>query len=118
MPYKDPEQRRNYDADYKRLRRAGSPTLSNPLVPPAERIATARDVLDLLSEQMHLVRSAENADPMDRARTVGFLCGICLKAIESGDQAARIEALERALKLRVTEQREQERASKRSNGHG
>jgi hypothetical protein len=123
MPYKDDAARRAYDADYKRLRRSGGPTLSNPLVPPEVRLQTARDVLDLFARQVDAVQADPDADVMDRARTVGFLASIALRAIEAGDQAARIEALERALKLRAEDQKKATVAAAaakqgRSNGHG
>lgn len=117
MPYKDPADRRAYDADYKRLRRAGCPTLSSPLVPPEVRLQTARDVLQLLADQVNAVRAAAEADPLDKARTIGFLAGIALRAIEAGDQQARIEALERALKVRATEQKQAEKERKKADGH-
>ena len=110
VPYKDPDARRAYDADYKRLRRGGSPTLSTPLVPPEVRLQTAKDVLALLADQVAAVQAAPDADVFDRARTVGFLASIALRAIEAGDQAARIEALERALKVRADQQKAAEKA--------
>ncbi|HEX8915004.1 MAG TPA: hypothetical protein VF796_21810 [Humisphaera sp.] len=122
MPYKDEAERRAYDAAYKRLRRAGGPTLSTPLVPPDVRLQTARDVLDLLAQQVNDVQADPDVDVLDRARTVGFLASIALRAIEAGDQQARIEALERALKLRADEQKKTAAAAAarngRSNAHG
>jgi hypothetical protein len=105
MPYKDPEARRTYDTAYKQLRRGGGPALSNPLVPPEVRLQTARDVLALLAEQVNAVQAAPDADPLEKARVVGFLAGVALRAIEAGDQQARLEALERTLKMRSDEAR-------------
>src|SRR3954466_8578897 len=106
MPYKDPEARRTYDTAYKQLRRGGGPALSNPLVPPEVRLQTARDVLALLAEQVNAVQAAPDADPLEKARVIGFLAGFALRAIEAGDQQARLEAVERVLKLRSAEARE------------
>lgn len=105
MPYKDPADRRAYDTAYKQLRRGGGPALSNPLVPPEVRLQTGRDVLALLAEQVNAVQAAQDADPLEKARVVGFLAGVALRAIEAGDQQARLEALERTLKLRSDEAR-------------
>jgi len=57
-------------------------------------------VIDLLSEQIEAVRLEDTAGTLERARTIGFLAGIALKAIETGNIAARLEALEFVLKAR------------------
>jgi hypothetical protein len=57
-------------------------------------------VLDLLQEQIQAVRSEKEAGTLEKARTVGYLAGIALKAIEAGNLAARIEMLEAVLKQR------------------
>jgi hypothetical protein len=84
VPYKDPERQRAAKAEHARRSRRGTPrgTLG-PLVSGDERLATARDILE-------------------RARTVATLCGLALRAIESGDLAGRLEALERHLSGRAT----------------
>jgi hypothetical protein len=40
------------------------------------------------------------AGTLEKARCIGYLAGISLKAIECGDLAARLEAMEAALKMR------------------
>jgi len=57
-------------------------------------------VIDLLSEQIEAVRLEDTAGTLERARTIGFLAGIALKSIETGNIAARLEALEFVLKAR------------------
>jgi len=57
-------------------------------------------VIDLLSEQIEAVRGEEAVGTLERARTIGFLAGIALKAIEAGNIAARLEVLESVLKAR------------------
>ena len=57
-------------------------------------LKTVADVLALLEVQVQAIREDEEADPLDRARTVGYLAGIALRAIESGNLAVRIEMLE------------------------
>jgi|SRR5215207_8245927 len=101
MPYQDPEQRRAYQREYKRGARAGA---SNPgsiprltLLGADFRLAAAEDVLALLEEQVQAVRACEDAGTLERARCIGYLAGVSLRAIETGQLAARLEALERAL---------------------
>ncbi len=101
MPFRDPEQARNYQRDYRRLRRAGECTTPGTTpVPRLFRLQTAGDVLDLLAEQVEVVRAEHDAGPLEKARVVGYLAGIALKAIEAGNLAARIEMLEMVLKQR------------------
>src|SRR4051812_20130820 len=102
MPYRDAGQARTYQREYRRLRRAGDArtTPVHPDIPPAVRLRRAADVLALLEEQVAAVRAAPEAGPLEKARTVGYLAGITLKAIEAGDMAARLEALEMVLKRR------------------
>jgi ribosome modulation factor len=101
VPYKDPEKRRAYQRGYKRMQRAGgSQTLRQPLLPLPMRLKTARDVLALLEEQINAVRNEPLAGSLEKARTVGYLAGIALKAVEVADLAGRVEAVERVLKRR------------------
>ena len=101
MPYKDPTQQQAYQREYGRLRRAGdAQTPSQTQVPIPFRLKPASDVLTLLEEQVSAVRSDETLTTVERARTVGYLAGISLKAIEAGDLAARLEAVEAVLKPR------------------
>ena len=104
MAIKDPEQRRAYHREYARVRRAAvCQTRRQPLRQPASpeltavRVRTARDVLLLLEEQIQLVRAANEATTIERARTIGFLAGVALRAVEAADLAGRVEALEMTL---------------------
>ena len=72
------------------------------------------DVLALIEEQVNAVRSDPFTDPTERARTLGLLAGLSLRAMDSRDLAARLEAVERVLQLRKDEERE----NKRRNAHG
>ena len=107
MPYSDPNKARNYQRDYRRMRRAGEvcTTPGTTQVPGAFRLKSAQDVIALLGEQLDAVRDEHEAGTLEKARCIGYLAGIALKAIEAGNMAARLEALEVALKQR-----------KRSNG--
>lgn len=101
MPYKDSEKQRTYQREYRRLRRAGESTTPKLVaLPPTFRLKTAADVLALLSEQIVTVRSDDESTALERARVIGYLGSVALKAIEAGDLAARLEAVEMALKLR------------------
>ncbi len=101
MPYRDPDKRRGYDREYKRTARAGGgPTPGQTVVPMPFRLKTAADVLALLAEQVRAVRDDPEAGTLERARCVGYLAGVALKAIEAGDLAARVEAVEAVLKGR------------------
>jgi hypothetical protein len=102
MPFSDPEKAKDYQREYRRTRRAGDPrtTPCTTPVPPQFRLQTAQDVIDLLQEQVEAVRDDAEAKKLEKARTIGFLAGVALRAIEAGNLAARLEALELALKQR------------------
>ena len=102
MPYSNPDRARQYQREYRRTRRSGDrcTTPGTSLTPLPFRLQTAQDVIDLHQEQVALVRAETSAGTLEKARTVGFLAGVALKAIEAGNLAARIEMLESVLKLR------------------
>ena len=64
------------------------------------------DVLAVLAEQANAVRADPGADPLERARTLGFLAGVALRAMEARNLDARLAAVERVLKLREDQDRE------------
>jgi hypothetical protein len=101
MPYKDPDRQRVAKAEHARRRRAarvepGRGTLG-PLISGELRVQTAHDVLGVLSEQIEAVLADAELGTGERARVVATLAGVALRAIETGQLAARLEALERAL---------------------
>ncbi len=100
MPYKDPEAARAYQRDRKRIERVGGSTTHVQPVPLPFRLKTAADVIGLIEEQVGAVRAEPLATTLEKARTIGFLAGVALRAIEAGDMAARLEALEAVLKAR------------------
>jgi hypothetical protein len=69
-------------------------------IPLPIRLKTAADLLTLLEEQITAVRSEEAAGVLEKARVVGFLAGLGLRAIEAGNLEARIQMLEAVLKQR------------------
>jgi hypothetical protein len=101
MPYRDPERQREYQREYARLRRVGdNQTPSQTPVPVTFRLRVAADVVALLEEQVGAVRADTQVGTLERARCIGYLAGVTLRAIEAGDLAARLEALESVLKAR------------------
>jgi hypothetical protein len=101
VPYRDPDRQREYQREYARLRRVGdSQTPSQTVVPVTFRLRVAADVVALLEEQVAVVRADPAAGTLERARCIGYLAGVALRAIEAGDLAARLEALEDVLKTR------------------
>lgn len=126
MPYKDPAKQRAYQRAYKRRKaeearqarrkseskkiekpggRTGKPDNTANLFRPVEafRIQAARDVLALLEETTNKVRALDTDSIMDvlqQARTIGYLCGLALKAVETSSLESRLSALEEVLTKR------------------
>lgn len=101
MPYADPERRRAAQREAQRRRRAGGgdrqPT-RQPLPALVElKYATARGVVELLHGQAEAVLSDQRLGTLERARCLGYLAAVLLRAVEVADVAARVEALERRL---------------------
>jgi hypothetical protein len=67
---------------------------------PAAALRTPADVLRLLEEMTATVRADPFSRAADKARAVGYLAGVALKAIAAGNLAARVERLEAVLKQR------------------
>ena len=104
MPYANPETSRQYQREYRRMQRAGECTTPSQTQLPAEfRLRRAVDVLELIEEQVDAVRGETEAGTLEKARCIGYLSGVALKAIEAGNLASRLEALEAALKQRRRE---------------
>jgi len=107
MPYKDPEMKRAYNREYKRMLR-GCQTQSQTLqtLKVEYRIKNAKDVLELLErtiKEVENLRCESNGEVLSKARTIGFLAGYLLKAIEIGELEQRISSLEEILKIRKKE---------------
>jgi hypothetical protein len=77
-----------------------------PALPPLP-LRNPADVVELLSEQANVVRCDVHADPLDRAKTLAVMGGLALRAMEAAGARARLEALERAMKVRAQQAREQ-----------
>ena len=101
MPFKDPEARRAYQRERARLRRAGrADAPARAELHAVVRIGTARDVLEVLDEQLNAVRLDGSLGTIERARCIGGRAGVLLRAIETAGLEARMEALEAVLSER------------------
>lgn len=101
MPYRNPDQARRYFREYRRARRGGeSSTPCSTRVPLEFRLETAADAIALLEDQCKAVLDDADASTLEKARTIGYLVGISLRAIEAGNIAGRLEAIEAALAAR------------------
>jgi hypothetical protein len=101
MPYANLDRQREYKREWMRLRRAGEcGTPGGTVLPLPFRLQTAADVLGLLGEEIAAVRADSEAGTLEKARVVGYLSGVALRAIEVADVTARVEALEAVLKRR------------------
>src|SRR5688500_1001456 len=84
------------------------------LVPPEPLpLDNPADVLAVVAEQVTAVRADPLAAPAEQARNLGFLSSVALRAFEARDLAARLEAVERVLKLRRNEQADTQKRGKR-----
>ena len=99
MPYADPDKSRTYHRDYQRRLRSGLTACQTLNLAGPARIQTAQDVLDLMEYTINDVREAD-ADALVRARCIGYLAAITLKAVETANLEARVEAVEETLKTR------------------
>lgn len=80
----------------------GAPTAEpEPVAPIA--IRTAADVLAAIEEAVNMVRADRRAGPQVKARSIGYLAAVAMKALEARDVAARLEAIEKVLKARGKE---------------
>ena len=74
--------------------RGVNPNQSNRL------LRNAADALAILAEQVNKIRGYVDADPLNVAKTVGYLIATALKAIDVANVDSRIKALEQVLRLR------------------
>jgi hypothetical protein len=104
VPYKNPERQRAAKRESARRRRRGTNGLDPvepPLVSGPLRFGTAKDLLAVLEGQLVAVLADGSLGSAERARVVGYLITVGLRALEVRDMAGRIEALELHLKGRA-----------------
>jgi len=98
VAYADPERQRAYQREWVRLRNAGDRrTPVRTELPVSFRLQTAQDILELLAQQVNAVREDANAGALEKARCVGYLAGIALRAVETAQLEARLTELENRL---------------------
>ncbi len=78
------------------------PRLIDPDAGAAHLLDSAERVLAVLAEQVSLVRTTD-ADPLAKARVIGYLAGLGLRAVELVDHETRIAELEARLADRAEE---------------
>jgi hypothetical protein len=103
MPYKNPERQRAAKRESARRRRRGTSVepVEPSLVSGPLRFETAKDLLAVLEGQLAAVLADGSLGSAERARVVGYLLTVGLRALEVRDMAGRIEALELHLKGRA-----------------
>ena len=67
-------------------------------------LRSTEDVLLLLEAAAGAALADRAAEPLDRARTLGYLAATALKVLEVRDLAGRVQALEAVLRERATVQ--------------
>jgi len=106
MPYKNPEQRREFDRERRRQERAGAVAgvdkfFSVPFT-PLTPCPTVTDLTGVVAEEINRVRAAQ-VETLARARTVGYLANVLIRAIEVTELERRLEELESLVKSRVNQ---------------
>lgn len=97
MPYADPDRQREYQRNYQRQRRSGSTDGTCVDLDASVKVRTAADLLALLETVITEVREAE-ADVLAKARCIGYLATVTLKAIENSNLESRLNDIEEALR--------------------
>lgn len=72
---------------------------------PVKPLRMPSDVVDLLAAEIETVRRDVRIDSVEKARTIGMLAAVALRAMEAAACEGRLEAIERVLKLRRETQR-------------
>ena len=81
---------------------------TQPKAGDPEAIRTAADVRRLLSEQITLLISKPDLDPLQKAGRLAQLAQVALRAIEVATLEARVDAMEAALRLQQNNQTSKE----------
>ena len=81
---------------------------TQPKTGDPQAIRTAADVRHLLSEQITLLISNPDLDPLQKAGRLAQLAQVALRAIEVATLEARVDAMEAALRLQQNNQTSKE----------
>lgn len=95
MPYKDENERREYQRKYKRKQREGE-SQDKKRQTEKIRIKTISDIQYILSKCINEVWNSDT-ELLVKVRTIGYLSGHCMKAIETGDIESRLQEIEKEL---------------------
>ena len=98
MSYKDKNKQAEYQREWQRMKNAGTNKTPGRTLNPSD-IKTAQGLLDTLADTISEVVAAE-ADPLIRARCIGYLISIGLKAVETADLESRITKLEESANIK------------------
>src|SRR5207249_11129290 len=91
VPFKDPDDRRRYDRERKRLLRAEEgvrPVLAVPV-----RLKVAQDVEALLDEAVRTIRADRKAKGVERARALTQVASVARRLIEAPSLQERLAAV-------------------------
>jgi hypothetical protein len=99
MPFRDPDARRRYDRDRRRLERAAGRT-AIPDITPRYRVRLASDVEAILARAVELATSDTKAKGVEKARALAQIASVGLRLIEAANLSERLDALEDVLELR------------------
>lgn len=98
MPYRDPSKKRAAQREAQARRRGATSTPRHTLPELQDlKLETARDVVEALGEEWNRVRRDETLGTAERARVVGYLGTVLLRAFEQGDLEARLAEIEARL---------------------
>jgi P27 family predicted phage terminase small subunit len=100
----DPLSRKRLGIRIAKPREVSKPDPRKEILVPNPRPTTAADVRDRLQEQVDIVRADPELSNLEKGHCIAALCRVALKAIEDGDTAARLDALEAILKTRKDEE--------------
>ena len=101
MPFRDPEARRRYDRERRRLERAADRT-SVPDITPRQRVRLTSDVEAILARAVELATGDPKARGVEQARALAQIASVGLRLVESSNLSERLAALEEVLRIRRT----------------
>jgi len=96
MPFRDPERRRSYDRDRRRLERAADRT-SVSHITPRQRVRLTSDVEAILAQAVELATSDPKAKGVEKARVLAQIASVGLRLVEASNLSERLAALEEVL---------------------
>ena len=99
MPFRDPEQRRRYDRERRRLERATDRT-SVPDITPRQRVRLTSDVEAILARAVELATEDPKAGGVEQARALAQIASVGLRLVGASNLSERLADLEEVLRAR------------------